>query len=130
MIVSLLAAASAQADPASISSLVTKAVATHPEVRFYESEIAAAKGGQITAATVSNPELETSFGTWRVNDLGKKSDGPAWAVTLSQQIEWPGRMALRKSIALKQLEVAQLGLDQFKATLAGKVRSSAWALMA
>lgn len=118
------------ADPVSISSLVSKVVATHPEVRFYEAEIAAAKGGQQTAATVANPELETSFGAWRVNDLGNKSDGPAWAVTLSQPVEWPGRIALRKAIALKQTEVAELGVEQFKATLAGKARSSAWALMA
>lgn len=124
--------ASAKAEPVSISSLVSKVVATHPEVRFYEAEIAAGKGGQQTAATIANPELETSFGTWRIKDLsgGGKSDGPVWAVTLSQPIEWPGRIALRKAIALKKTEVAQLGLDQFKATLAGKVRSSAWTLMA
>ncbi|MDB6138770.1 MAG: hypothetical protein JWO94_1842 [Verrucomicrobiaceae bacterium] len=121
-----------RAEPVTVASLVARAVATHPEVRFYEAEIAAAKGGGITAATVENPELETSFGTWRVKDLagGGKSDGPAWAVTLTQPLEWPGRMALRKAIALKQTEVATLGLEQFKATLAGRVRSNAWALMA
>jgi cobalt-zinc-cadmium efflux system outer membrane protein len=129
LLVSLLTA-SLKAGPVSISSLVSKVTATHPEVRFYEAEIAAAKGGQQTAATRPNPELETSFGTWRVNDLGNKSDGPSWAVTLSQPVEWPGRIALRKAIAMKQTEVAQLGLEQFKATLGGKVRASAWALMA
>lgn len=123
-------AASVKAEPVSISSLATKAVATNPEVRFYEAEIAAAKGGEQTAATRANPELQTSLGTWRVNDLGSKSDGPAWAVTLSQTIEWPGRIALRKALALKQTEVAQLGLDQFKASLGAKVRAAGWKLIA
>ena len=116
--------------PVSISELVGKALAINPELRFYETEIAAAKGGERTAATVANPELQTSLGTWRVNDLGKSADGPAWAVTLSQTFEWPGRIALRKALALKHTAVAQLGLDQFKATLAGKVRLAAWKRMA
>lgn len=122
--------ASLKAEPVSIASLTAKAVATNPEVRFYAAEIAAAKGGQKTAATVANPELQTSLGVWKVKDLGNSADGQAWAVTLSQTFEWPGRIAIRKALALKQTEVAQLGLDQFKATLGGKVRANAWKLMA
>jgi len=122
--------ATLRAEPVSINSLAGKALATHPEVRFYEAEIAVAKGGQKTAATVANPELQTSLGTWKVKDLGNSADGPAWAVTLSQTFEWPGRLALRKALALKQTEVAELGLDQFKAALSGRVRSTAWKLLA
>lgn len=118
------------AESLSISALTAKAVTTNPEVRYYEAEIAAAKGGEKTAITTANPELQTSLGSWRVNDMGHKSDGPAWAVTLSQTIEWPGRVALRKALAIKQTEVAQLGLDQFKAMLAAKVRTAAWKWMA
>ena len=128
LVISMLA--SLKAEPVSISSLVSKAVATHPEVRFYEAEIAASKGGERTAATVANPELQTSLGVWKVKDLGSVSDGPTWALTLAQTFEWPGRIALRKALALKQTEVAQLGLEQFKAALGGRVRSTAWKLMA
>ncbi len=127
---SLLLITSLHAEPVSLSSLTAKAVTTNPEVRFYEAEIAAAKGGEKTASTRPNPELQTSLGTWRVNDMGSKSDGPSWAVTLSQTIEWPGRIALRKALALKQTEVAQLGLDQFKASLGAKVRAAGWKLIA
>ncbi len=126
---SILLIGSLNAEPISINSLAAKALATHPEVRFYEAEIAAAKGGQKTASMLANPELQTSLGTWRVKDLGNSADGPAWAVTLSQTFEWPGRLALRKALALKQTEVAQLGLDQFKAALTGRVRATAWKLM-
>lgn len=122
--------ASLNAEPVSISSLVAKSVATNPEVRFYEAEIAAAKGGEKSASTVANPELQTSLGTWRVKDLGNSADGPTWAVTLSQTFEWPGRIALRKALALKQTEIAQLGLDQFKVSLGAMVRTNAWKLMA
>lgn len=129
-LLALSLSASLKAEPVSIVSLVAKAIATNPEVSFYEAEIAAAKGSQKTAVTLANPELQTSLGAWRVKDLGNSADGPAWAVTLSQTFEWPGRIALRKALALKQTEVAQLGLDQFKATLAAKVRANAWKLMA
>lgn len=49
----------------------------------------------------------------------------AWSVALRQPIEWPGRLGLRKAIANRDIELAELGLAQFRATLAGKVRSTA-----
>jgi hypothetical protein len=33
------------AEPVSLSALVEKTVANHPELRFYEAEVQAAKGG-------------------------------------------------------------------------------------
>jgi outer membrane protein, heavy metal efflux system len=46
-------------------------------------------------------------------------------VALRQPVEWPGRLGLRKAIANRDIELAELGLRQFRAALAGKVRSTA-----
>jgi cobalt-zinc-cadmium efflux system outer membrane protein len=128
----LLTATVCSAEPVTVSVLVEKAVSRHPELRFYEAEVQAAKGGQKTAAAAKNPDLQTGVGNWRVRDLaaGTVSDGPTWSVTLTQTIEWPGRMALRRAIAQKKLDIAQLGLSQFQRTVASQVETRAWQFLA
>jgi cobalt-zinc-cadmium efflux system outer membrane protein len=127
-----LFAATATAAPVSVNSLVQKALATHPELRFYEAQVDAARGGKTTAGEVANPELMTGVGTWRVRDLatGGLSDGPSWSVQLTQTFEWPGRLALRKAIAQKDIELAQLGVEQFRAALAARVQNLCWKVIA
>lgn len=120
------------ADPFTVNSLVQKALATHPELRFYEAQIAFAQGGKIKAGEIKNPDLMTGVGNWRVRDLSTSSvsDGPTWAVQLTQTFEWPGRLSLRKAIAQKDIELAQLGLEQFRAALAARVRTISWKMLA
>jgi cobalt-zinc-cadmium efflux system outer membrane protein len=74
----------------------------------------------------------TGVGNWRVRDLATNNvtDGPTWSVQLTQTFEWPGRLSLRKAIAQKEIELAQLGLDQFRAALAARVRAISWKLLA
>jgi cobalt-zinc-cadmium efflux system outer membrane protein len=50
------------------------------------------------------------------------------ALSLSQTFEYPGRIALRKAIANHDLAVAELHLEQFRLTLAARVRSLAYAM--
>jgi cobalt-zinc-cadmium efflux system outer membrane protein len=122
----------ASAESIALPALVEKTVANHPELRFYEAEIQAAKAGKKTAGTFKNPDLQTGIGNWRVRDLstGGVSDGPTWSVTLTQTIEWPGRLALRKAIAQKQIQIAELGLTQFRRTVASQVETRAWQFLA
>ena len=123
---------SALAEPLTVDSLIGKALATHPELRYYEAQIAVAEGGKTKAGEIQNPDLLTGVGNWRVRDLAtdQVSDGPTWAVQLTQTFEWPGRLSLRKAIAQKDIELAQLGLEQFRAALAAKVRSISWEIIA
>ncbi len=58
------------------------------------------------------------------------SDGPTWSVTLTQTIAWPGRVALRRAIAQKKLDIAQLGLNQFRQTIASQIETKAWQFLA
>ena len=120
------------AEPVSVNSLVLKALATHPELRYYEAQIDVARGGKTKAGEIKNPELMVGLGNWHYRDInnGVIGDGPTWAVQLTQTFEWPGRISLRKAIAQKDIELAQLGFTQFRAALAGRVRTVSWKLLA
>lgn len=128
----VLQLSSTQAAPVTVGSLVQKALATHPELRYYEAQVDVARGGKTKAGEIKNPDLMTGVGNWRVRDLDTNNvtDGPTWAVQLTQTFEWPGRLSLRKAIAQKDIELAQLGLEQFRASLAARVRTLSWRLLA
>jgi cobalt-zinc-cadmium efflux system outer membrane protein len=53
----------------------------------------------------------------------------AWSVSVAQPFEYPGRLALRKAIANRQIELAQIGYQQFQAALAARVRILGFGLM-
>jgi cobalt-zinc-cadmium efflux system outer membrane protein len=113
----------------SLEAFVAEVLAKNPEVKFYESEIAAARGERRTAAALANPELNGDVGHKRASDaVGTLAgEGVAWSVGVSQTFEWPGRLALRKAIANRQIGLAEIGLAQFKANLAARARSAAFA---
>jgi len=132
LFVGLLLPARGGTDSVSVNSLVQKALATHQELRYYEAQIDVARGGKTKAGEVKNPELMVGLGNWHYRDInnGIIGDGPTWAVQLTQTFEWPGRISLRKAIAQKDIELAQLGFTQFRAALAGRVRTVSWKLLA
>jgi cobalt-zinc-cadmium efflux system outer membrane protein len=114
----------------SLDDLVNEALEKNPELRFYEAEIAAAKGGRKTAGLLANPELSGGVGQKRISSGGVSAEGMAWSVSVVQPFEWPGRIGLRKAIANRDIELAQLGYDRFKVALAGRVRTLAYGLFA
>jgi outer membrane protein, heavy metal efflux system len=110
--------------------LITRALDRNPELNFFVAEIAAAKGAVRTARTVRNPELGTEVGykNSRENSAGARGDGAIVVFSLSQTLEYSGRIALRKAIANHDLDLAELHLQQFRLTLAARVRSLAYAM--
>ena len=123
----LLAAEPNPPAPVTLDALVAQALAENPELKFYEAEIAAAKGERKAAGTWANPEIAGELGRKRVRgDVA--TEGTAWAVSVQQTFEWPGRISLRKAIADRQVQLADAGLDQFRAALAAEVRKRAFAL--
>lgn len=112
---------------ASISSqsLVNEALQRNPEIRFYEAEIEAARGGRMTASQLPNPELNVEAGGIQIKDGAGNGtdDGPVWRVSISQVLDFPGRIALRKAIADRDIALAELGLAQFRNELANQVRA-------
>jgi outer membrane protein, heavy metal efflux system len=114
----------------SVESLVEEALERNPELNFYKAEIQASKGERRAAGTPANPELSSQVGAKRAQDpiSGLSGEGVAWSVSVMQTFEYPGRMALRKAIANRQIELAELGLAQFKASLVAKTRVTAFAV--
>lgn len=110
-----------------VEALVAEVVQKNPELDFYRAEIAAAKAGRRTAAQWNNPELTADLGSKRVWERGGPAlgDGVAWSVSVAQSFEFPGRIALRKAIANRQVELAELGLGRFQVELAASARAKA-----
>ena len=94
--------------PIAVEELVADMVARNPELKFYEAEIAAARGGRVTAGAWANPELSGEIGNKNVTDFaGASGDGVVWAVSVAQTFEFPGRLSLRKAIANRQVALAE-----------------------
>jgi cobalt-zinc-cadmium efflux system outer membrane protein len=112
------------------AALVRQALANNPELKFYAAEIGAAKGALKTAETIRNPELNTEAGykNTRDNFGGPNGEGAAWSVSVNQTFEYPGRIALRKAIAKGDIDLAGLHLQQFRLTLAARVRTLAYSI--
>lgn len=127
------AAAFASAEsPSSIDALVADVVARHPELAFYEAELAAAQAGTRLAATRPDPELSVELGRKRVTSANGAlaGEGTVWSVSVMQAFDWPGRASLRKAIANRDVALAELGLARFKSALAGRTRELAFGLHA
>ena len=108
-----------------LDALVSEVLENNPELAFYRAEIAAAKGEQRNAKAIPNPELATSIGAKRARDAAGNviGEGAAWSVALQQPFEWPGRLSLRKAIASRQVALAELGLENFRNSLASRTRT-------
>lgn len=112
-----------------IKSLIEDIVAHNPELSVFQDEIAAAKGEQVTASKWMNPEISSSLGNKRVSGGGSSGDGLALSLGLQQTFEWPGRIALREAIAKKQIQMAEMGLSQFKLSVEGRARALGYKLV-
>lgn len=126
-------APSRAAEPAvKLDALVTEVTSRHPELAFYEAEIAAAKAGARSAASWADPELSLSAGHKRVRDFSGAlaGEGTAWSVSLTQTFEWPGRLAIRQALANGQIALAELGLARFRNALESRARTLAYSLHA
>src|ERR1044072_878853 len=115
----------------SVEQITAEALRDNVELRSFEQEIAAAKGTVRTAETIRNPELSSQAGykNSRDNSGGGNGDGPTWSVSLMQTFEYPGRIALRKAIANHDVDLAELHLQNFRVTLAARVRALAYSIV-
>ena len=130
---------SARAQPTNLSSpipglsleaLLAESLERNPELKFYEAELAAARAGRKTAGLLANPEISGGVGQKRVTSGGLSDEGLAWSVSVMQPFEWPGRLGLRKAIANRDIELAELGYHRFKAALVARTRMLAYELFA
>lgn len=118
--------------PLGVPALVQQILASHPELKLYEAELAAARAGVRAAGSPADPELSLEFGRRRVSDSAGvlAGEGGTWGASLTQSFEWPGRLALRKAVANRQVELAELGLARFKTALEARASALAYGLHA
>ncbi len=111
-----------------VQSLVVQALANNAELKFYEAEVTAAKGQRTQSGLWKNPELSGEYGSRRITDATGElqGDGFTRSVALTQTFEFPGKGSLRKAIANKDIEIAELGLKQFRMALTGRVQMLAY----
>jgi len=114
----------------SVDAVVADVVANNPELKFYEAELTAARADQKLAGRLPNPEFTPAVAQKRTTEpFGNfAGEGVAWSVAVSQSFEWPGRMALRRSIASRHVALADNGLVQFRTALAARARTLAYDL--
>ncbi|HLP06814.1 MAG TPA: TolC family protein [Opitutaceae bacterium] len=126
-----VAAAAAQPTPIPIEALVAEIAAGHPELRQFEAEVAAV-GAEARAIAPPPPELSVELGRKRVRAAGGElaGEGAVWSVSLAQTFVWPGRLALRKAVAQRDVALAEAGLGRFRAELAARSRELAQGLHA
>lgn len=110
-----------------VEDLVRRALEHNAELRFYEAEVGAAKGKRTQAGLWKNPEFTGEYGERRIKDSSGRlqEQGTTRSFSATQTFEFPGKGTLRKAIANKDIELAELGLKQFRWALEGKVRSLA-----
>ena len=114
--------------PNSIDELAAAALANNAELKTYEAEVAAARGQRTQAGFFKNPEVSVEFGGREVRDEANvlQGNGTTFSISVTQTFEFPGKGTLRKAIANKNIEIAGLGLEQFRLALAGQVRLLAY----
>jgi outer membrane protein, heavy metal efflux system len=107
-----------------IEQLVAQALANNAELRVFEAEVAVAKGQRTQAGFFKNPEISTEIGAREVRDSENvlQGNGTTFSIAVMQTFEFPGKGTLRKAIANRNIEIAELGLEQFRLALAGQVR--------
>lgn len=130
-LLAVTAAFAAETPALPVESLTEDILAHHPELQFYRTEIEGARATGRGRTAWNDPELSVQLGQKRVRDAsGLGAEGAAWSVAVTQTFEWPGRLALRKAIANRQVQLAELGLGRFQHALAARARTVGFGLFA
>jgi cobalt-zinc-cadmium efflux system outer membrane protein len=111
-----------------LDAAIRLAQVENPEIRVLAADIAAASGEATTAKTWQNPEISVAPGFKTVRDPSDTQFHGDFG--LEQTFEWPGKRALRRAVAEKNIAVRQLALDGFRAQLAIQVRRAYQTLLA
>jgi cobalt-zinc-cadmium efflux system outer membrane protein len=112
----------------SIDSLVQAALQNNAELKSYEAEVGVARGLRTQAGFFKNPDVSFEMGGREVRDESNilQGNGTTMTISVMQTFQFPGKGTLRKAIANKNIEIAELGMEQFRLSLAGQVRVLAY----
>ena len=100
----------------SLDRLAQDVIANNPERQFYQRQIETAGVERTAAGRWADPEAVVEFGQRQASDRmtgATLGEGTTYAVSIVQPIEFGGRIALRRAIAERQVDLARMGLQQF-----------------
>lgn len=116
------------ATPLTVDAAIRLAWNDNPALRALSAGVASAQGEVVSAVTWSNPEVSFAPGFELARDpSGAQFHGD---FGLEQTFEWPGKRALRRAVAEKNVAIRQLALDGFRSQLAIRVRRACFNLNA
>ena len=117
--------------PFTLDELVGEALRENPEMRALSASIDSARGEVTTAATWPNPELSLSPKVAHVKGDGSRGttefDGQ---YGFTQTIEFPGKRALRRALAERNVDIRELALGGFRNQLRVQVTNVYYRLLA
>ncbi len=111
-----------------LDAAIRLALENNPGIRVLAADIAAGRGEVTTAKTWQNPEVSIAPGFKSVRDPSDTMFHGDFG--LEQTFEWPGKRALRRAVAEKNVAVRQLALAGFRSQLAIQVRRAYYTLLA
>lgn len=106
----------------SLQEAIDQALRNNPDVLVAQKEIEAAKGRKLQAILPEQPELNL---TWEgIESGGSLSKAKERNITLSQNLEFPSKFLLRRSVGQREIDIALENLDRIKAFVAAQVKSA------
>ena len=111
-----------------LDAAIRLALEDNPDIRVLAADIASARGEVTTARTWQNPEVSVAPGFKSVRDPSTTEFHGDFG--LEQTFEWPGKRALRRAVAEKNVASRQLALAGFRSQLAIQVRRAYFTLLA
>ena len=112
----------------SLDAAIRLALDNNPDIRVLSADIASARGEVTTAKTWQNPEISVAPGFKTIRDPSVTEFHGDFG--LEQTFEWPGKRAVRRAVAEKNVAVRQLALAGFRSQLAIQVRRAYFTLLA
>lgn len=111
-----------------LDAAIRLALTNNPDLRVLAADIAAARGEVTTTTTWQNPDLSVAPGLKTIREPSETQFHGNFGV--EQTFEWPGKRALRRAVAEKNVAVRQLALTGFRSQLAIQVRRAYFTLIA
>lgn len=111
-----------------LDAAIRFALENNPDIRVLSADIAAARGEVTTAKTWQNPEISVAPGFKTIRDPSETQFHGDFG--LEQTFEWPGKRALRRAVAEKNVATRQIALAGFRSQLAIQVRRAYFTLLA
>lgn len=110
-----------------LKAAVQSALTNNPEIVVLQADIASARGTAIAASKWENPRISVAPGFKTIRNPSDTVFHGDFG--LEQTFEWPGKRALRRAIAEKDVELRRLALNGFRSQLAIQVRRKYMALL-